>query len=118
MEKVVMQTDVPNANGRVYPKETIQKAISECSGKNLMIYCGVPNDRLNPDLKDAIGTAKLRIEGDDVIADITQLDTPIGLVMEDVWTSSGVRTGGRGTITDGYVTDFQFDYLILTDDPA
>jgi hypothetical protein len=107
---IVGTVDTPNRNYRVYPRKLIEKAIAEY--------------RKQIDEKRALGelvndcysstvclsnvshlVTDLRVEGNNVVADIQVLKTPKGLVLQDLLDAEQAEfvTRGLGDLNDGKV---------------
>ena len=86
--KILGELDHPNANGRVYPKVEMEKAIKD------YLNSGRHYDELNPDYGELTHSVSLsnisheikdiNIVGEDVIGKIELLDTPQGKIAKDI----------------------------------
>lgn len=111
----LIHLDVPNKNGRVYPKEIMVKAV-EAAPKPLVIQRINEPDGV-PLLVNTVGEAVLSIDGDYVYGDYVFTD--LALRDKVVKGELHVVPAGIGMLDDaGRVSDYSLSYLFLTDDPA
>lgn len=124
---IMMQADLKNGNGRVYPLkeiskavEMIQKKISE--GNPILGELNHP-DNLSIDLKNVSHViTKIEMDGTNAIGKCKLLNTPSGQIARSIL-ESGVRLGvssrGAGNVTnEGLVEDFQFVTIDLVSNPS
>ena len=104
MKKVVMKIGQPNINGRIYPKEVVEKAIEECQKREMLGAYPNSNETEIPVKKIAFKVSSLNIEKNELIADIEILETPAGKALK-VLQDMVYVTIGVGTIKDGIVQD-------------
>lgn len=69
----IFRANIPNAEGRVYPLQTLKKMISVAEKGTLF----VKTKAYSPKLADVIGeVTELELEGDEIVATIKFLDVP------------------------------------------
>lgn len=114
---VVMVCNKVTEKGRVYPSAVIQKALDRFPEKGVKyVTCCAGDGRVCA--KDVAGTTDLKLKGDEVLADITLLDTPRGLEVQDLVDKGQASfcLRGLGDIDDkGVVTDFKFHSVNVTE---
>lgn len=131
MKIPILSLNKPNKNGRVYPREVIEKALQkyrdEYVSKSRAVVTRNPPTELEPNLMDTVGIVKDIIATDDeVLAEIQFLNLPKAQGLEEALTSGKLymRTAGVGKMTkqtDGtFKIDDGYEFLscFLTDDPA
>jgi hypothetical protein len=120
----ILQCDVPNKNGRVYPKEEIEKALVKVREGQQTIWgtVGMPDGGAIPLNDVAFITGNMQLNDKNyLVGDIRVLQTPKGQMLEELLKNpkAGFRTAGIGNVgPDGVVTDFVFTSIALVDDPA
>ena len=111
---------MPNKNGRIYPRATMQRAIERWleGEKPLLIQCKMAEDG-TPTLTDSIGEAKeITIEGNAVMAECHGMALELEVALT-AGTLALVPSGIGSTHKDGTVKDdYELSYLCLTNDPA
>lgn len=120
----VITMDSPNANGRIYPREVLEKSFIKY--KNEMIDKGraIVFSKMSNNLDDAYGLVEdYEIKGGSVYIKVK----PLLLIWKDCNKFTDLiknnvlhfTTAGIGTIKNGVVQDdFILDYIFLTDDPS
>jgi hypothetical protein len=79
--KLNIVPDVPNANGHIYPKEVIEKAILEFNKRNVKVGMLKYNHGTNVDLEEvAFNIEDIDLSG----AEIDILDTDAGRKLEEI----------------------------------
>jgi hypothetical protein len=116
MKTLVLEIDKLNKNGRIYPRDCVERAVARAS--TVTIFRHLAEDDLPPAVGDPVGTATLTIEGSIVFGDCT---FSIDDVEEQI--NAGklfVRTRGTGSVdAKGVVqSDYKIVSLLLTNDPA
>jgi hypothetical protein len=101
--QILLTLNNPNKNGRVYSTEVIQQMLDNCV--NEPILGELASIELYADLNSieyqTVDTSKVshridnvRIEGDNLIGDVTILKTPMGITLIDILTNIGLEYGG------------------------
>ena len=121
---VFMQSDVKNRNGRIYPKEILQKEVArynrEFNQKNRAFgELGHPDgptinlERVSHMIKE------LKREGNDYVGKAKIMDTPYGKIVKsliDEGASLGVSSRGMGSLrqTSDGINEVQGDFQLAT----
>lgn len=118
--KLNIRPDVPTANGRVYPRAVLERAMEQARRKIrqgvLLVHADAPLGG-EPDLNDAVGIVNsIHLVDDEVRARINIMDTTTGMAVRELlkhgahvkWTM-----GCTGKLKDGHVQveDFKVDYI-------
>jgi hypothetical protein len=115
LTRTVLTVDTPNKNGRVYSSAAIEEALAKAKDGHGSL---TPND---PDDMNYWSHAyqNLRLEGNELKADITVMDTPYGTILQQLMTEGvgiAFRPRGIGQIRkNGDVTEI-YDYTITSID--
>lgn len=122
LAKVLVECDVPNGNGRTYPKAVIEKALGKLPN-HLFVTMDHNPDELTTgkiSLENVAGTVDhVRLDNNLLLADITILDTPKGVALEPLLDIMSFRLAGVGTIDrDGVVSDYTIIAVMATNNPA
>lgn len=124
---IVMQADVQNRNGRIYPLSEMNAAVSSMN-QSIKEYGGVfgeldhPADRISINL-DRVShvITEVYMDGSNVIGKMKILDTPVGLIAKEL-AKSGVRYGvssrGTGVVSEGMVSNFSLQTIDLVATPS
>lgn len=124
---IVMQADVQNRNGRIYPLQEMTAAVNSMR-QSIKEYGGVfgeldhPADRISINL-DRVShvITDVYMEGSNVIGKMKLLDTPVGLIAKEL-AKSGVRYGvssrGTGVVSEGMVSNFNLQTIDLVATPS
>lgn len=133
MKALVIVTDQPTKNGRIYPRAVMEKAIAEYKRKYLPVYRNLADFeavQCEELTREIIGSGTLIQDGTNVYADVAFHSASLqqqvfqnGLTVrtggvgesEPVWIGDGTNRQPSGTFM---VKDFQVTGLFLTDDPA
>lgn len=113
IKAVIAIADVPNANGRTYSRDTLEKAVEHQRKKErTWVTLGMPNGN-QVDLSEIAGQAgNWSWDGDNLIAEIAIMDTPRGKLVQELLDAKSefdFRPAGFGKVdTAGCVTDFRF----------
>lgn len=111
--QIVATADVPNKNGRIYPKALLKRIAADhldCGGYGCLGNIEFPKTEI-PINKIAFSWNNLRLEGDNLLADITVMSTPCGEIIKAASEHFGFRTIGHATLQiDGTVGD---DYVLI-----
>lgn len=105
MEKILMQFNEINTNGRIYSRENIDTCLEELNNKINSIGClygelGHPTN-LDISLSRVSHSIKnLRIENDALIGDVTLLDTPYGRICNALDENFSISVRGVGKIDE------------------
>lgn len=114
---VVMVCNKVTEKGRVYPSDIIQKVFDQFPEKGVIyVTCCAGDGRVCA--KDVAGTTELKLKGDEVLADITLLDTPRGLEAQDLVEKGQASfcLRGLGDVNDkGEVSDFKVHSVNITE---
>jgi hypothetical protein len=131
IEGVFMQSDTVNRNGRVYPKQILEGEVDRYNKKYVMENraLGELNHPSGPTVNlDKVShlISALRMEGKDVIGKAKLLETPCGLIAQNLL-EAGVRLGvssrGMGSLKEnrGYKEvqkDFMLSAVDIVADPS
>jgi hypothetical protein len=116
-----IECDVPTKNGNVYPREELERAISDLGDRELLVTLGYSGESV--DLSKVVGVTKaLSIRGNYLTADIEFIDTflaktAVGLL--DAPEHFGVRPASIcSPLTDGSIRGLEFMYFAVVQDPA
>lgn len=118
LEGVMMQAGIKNQNGRIYPKDHIQRAVDTINeqaekGHFILGECDHPS-RTEVHLSEVSHKlTEAKMSGNDAICKAEILDTPKGEIVKSL-VESGVKVGassrGTGSVNEstGEVTHFNF----------
>lgn len=124
---IVMQADVQNRNGRIYPLAEMTAAVNSMR-QSIKEYGGVfgeldhPADRISINL-DRVShvITEVYMDGSNVMGKMKILDTPVGLIAKEL-AKSGVRYGvssrGTGVVSEGMVSNFSLQTIDLVATPS
>lgn len=124
---IVMQADVQNRNGRIYPLAEMTAAVQNMN-QSIKEYGGVfgeldhPADRIGINL-DRVShvITEVYMDGSNVMGKMKILDTPVGLIAKEL-AKSGVRYGvssrGTGVVSEGMVSNFNLQTIDLVATPS
>jgi hypothetical protein len=125
IEGIFMQAEKKNRNGRVYPKETLFKAVEKYINEQVKTDRAVgeldhPNGpQINLD-KVSHKITELKFDGDDVVGRAQVLKTPMGQIVEGLIAGGvklGVSSRGMGTVENkGDASVVKNDYMLATVD--
>jgi hypothetical protein len=128
MEGLFIQGDVKNANGRIYPKDEIYRAVSTIQTQlsNGISICGEvdhPDDlKINLD-RVSHCIVDMKMNGSNGLGKLKILPTPMGQLIK-VMLEAGVRLGvssrGSGNVDDftGKVSDFEIITVDVVAQPS
>ena len=131
IEGVFAQANVKNRNGRVYPMETMSKALGKYNTEQ--VTKGRAVGELNHPAGPTVNLDKvshkiesLKFEGNDVVGKATILDTPMGNIVKgllDGKVGLGVSTRGMGSLKNNNgVMEVQKDFMLnaidIVQDPS
>ena len=124
---VHMQSEKKNQNGRVYPRQVIEREVKRINESKIKQsrFVGELNhpESLEVNLERVSHlTSVLRMEGNDVYGKSKLLDTPLGLVAKKL-VEGGVKLGvssrGAGTLRESIVqNDFSLVCVDIVSDPS
>lgn len=110
----IQVADTPNSNGRVYPRDVLEKAIEEQSKKDrTWVVMGMPEGAgTGVDLAKIVGQAgNWSWDGDMLCAEIAVMDTPQGRILKQMLNESlqpDYRFAGIGQVSpDGVISDYR-----------
>ena len=125
LQGVFMQAEQKNRNGRIYPKETLFKAVEKYINEQVKTGRAVgeldhpAGPQINLD-KVSHKITELKFDGDNVVGKAQVLNTPMGKIVEGLIEGGvklGVSSRGMGTVENKqgatYVND---DYMLSTVD--
>ena len=125
LQGVFMQAEQKNRNGRIYPKETLFKAVEKYINEQVKTGRAVgeldhpAGPQINLD-KVSHKITRLEFDGDNVVGKAQVLNTPMGKIVEGLIEGGvklGVSSRGMGTVENRkgatYVND---DYMLSTVD--
>lgn len=124
---IVMQADIQNRNGRIYPLAEMTAAVNSMR-QSIKEYGGVfgeldhPADRISINL-DRVShvITEVYMDGSNVMGKMKILDTPVGLIAKEL-AKSGVRYGvssrGTGVVSEGMVSNFSLQTIDLVATPS
>lgn len=124
---VLMQAEIKNRNGRIYPISEVTKAVSILK-EDINTYGGIfgeldhPADRLSVNLYNVSHViTKLDMNGTDVVGRLKVLDTPMGEIVKSI-AKSGVRFGvssrGTGSVNESIVSNFRCTTIDVVATPS
>jgi hypothetical protein len=123
---VLMQAEVQNGNGRVYPLQEISNAVQMCAekiktGASIMGELNHP-DNLSIDLKNVSHViTEMYMDGNNAVGRCKLLNTPSGQIAKELL-NGGVRLGvssrGTGDVNNGIVENFSFVTIDLVANPS
>lgn len=124
---IVMQANIQNRNGRIYPLDEMTNAVNSMR-QSIKEYGGVfgeldhPADRISINL-DRVShvITEVYMDGNNVMGKMKILDTPTGLIAKEI-AKSGVRYGvssrGTGVVSEGIVSNFSLQTIDLVATPS
>jgi hypothetical protein len=123
---VILELDVPNANGRTYTAEVGQSIVNQFTYRGDMLG---EISMTGMDVGDTVDLVRvshqvtdLRIENGKVLGKIKILQTPMGNIAKELINGGaqhGFRPRGMGTVgADGVVSDFSIISIDMVKDPA
>lgn len=111
----IVQADVPNANGRTYPREVLEAAMKqvELSGQNrLFATLGMPEGATISLTEICAIVGNLAFDEENfLVGDVIPLQTPNGDHLKEMLAAGlkfDYRLAGIGTIEENVVRDFKF----------
>ena len=131
IEGIFMQAETKNRNGRIYPREVMNKAVGKYI--NEQVSKGRAVGELNHPEGPTVNLDKvshkienLQWEGNDVVGKATILETPMGKIVKgllDGGVSLGVSTRGMGSLKNGndamvVQPDFMLNAVDIVQDPS
>lgn len=109
----ILKADVPNANGRIYPRETVEKIIAQCSENQnrLLGTIGMPaGSTLDLEgVSHAVNNLRINEHGE-LVGEVVIFDTPNGAALTKMIEDCEVdfRMAGTGTVDEsGIVSNYQ-----------
>ena len=131
IEGIFMQANQKNRNGRIYPRDVMNAAVSKYVNDQVSKgrACGELNHPEGPTVnldKVSHKIESLQWEGDDVVGKATILETPMGKIVKgllDGGVSLGVSTRGMGSLKNGndamiVQKDFMLNAVDIVQDPS
>jgi hypothetical protein len=124
IEGIIMQGDIKNRNGRVYPKETLMREMARYNknyveAKRAYGELGHPaGPTINLDRVSHMFT-ELREDGSNVIGRAKVMDTPMGKIVKnliDEGANLGISSRGMGTLKQNKsgIMEVQSDFMLAT----
>ena len=124
IEGIIMQGDIQNRNGRVYPKETLIREMNRYNknyveAKRAYGELGHPaGPTINLDRVSHMFT-ELRAEGSNVVGRAKVMDTPMGKIVKnliDEGANLGISSRGMGSIRKNKqgIMEVQNDFMLAT----
>ncbi|QDJ96461.1 prohead assembly (scaffolding) protein [Xanthomonas phage Xoo-sp13] len=124
---IVMQADVKNRNGRIYPMTEMSMAVNGMK-QSIKEYGGVfgeldhPADRISINLACVSHViTEVWMDGPNVHGKMKLLDTPVGKIAKEL-ANSGVRYGvssrGTGVVNESIVSNFNLQTIDLVATPS
>lgn len=120
----ILECDKPNLNGRVYPREAVEKMIADVQTKPGMMgrvfgTIGMPKGSSLDITEISHSVSNLRIMEDGrVMGDMMVLDTPKGKVLKELLSpenhSYSFRTAGIGQIKEENGVKVVHDYRLIS----
>lgn len=121
---LIARADVVNSNGRLYPREVLEKAVQEFNrnhkhSMSMLGQLGMPETAKIQFSKASHLVKNLRMQGDYLVGDFKIINTPAGnqlLEMMKKPDSVAFRTQGMGTVkvNDDGVAVIQDDFKLIT----
>ena len=127
MKGLFIQGDVKNQNGRVYPKDEIQRAVENVTkrlsgGETVMGELDHPEElQINLDRVSHIIT-EMQCDGSDGLGSLKVIDTPMGNIAKALLKAGaklGVSSRGSGNVNEsGRVSDFDIVTVDIVAQPS
>lgn len=111
MQIEIIKADEPTVNGRVYPKEELEKAVAKLDDALVgRLGESTGTNPTNIDLNDlAFLVENVRMEGEAVVGDMKILDTPSGRILEATTPAFRFVPAGTGLVDDDMkISDYEF----------
>lgn len=89
MKVTLYQGDTPNVNGWVYPTSSLIATV-ELSSTLIVVLDSYPPQSHGIDLSKAVAEAHLSMEGDNLVAEISVINTHLSSVFQDLVSSGDV----------------------------
>ena len=131
IEGIFMQAEQKNRNGRIYPRDVMDAAVSKYVNDQVSKgrACGELNHPEGPTVnldKVSHKIESLQWEGNDVMGKATILETPMGKIVKgllDGGVNLGVSTRGMGSLKNGnnamvVQPDFMLNAVDIVQDPS
>ena len=131
IEGIFMQAEQKNRNGRIYPRDVMDAAVSKYVNDQVSKgrACGELNHPEGPTVnldKVSHKIESLQWEGNDVMGKATILETPMGQIVKgllDGGVNLGVSTRGMGSLKNGnnamiVQKDFMLNAVDIVQDPS
>ena len=124
IEGIIMQGDIKNRNGRIYPKETLMREMTRYNknyveAKRAYGELGHPQGpTINLDRVSHMFT-ELRQDGSNVVGRAKIMDTPMGKIVKnliDEGANLGISSRGMGTLKQNKqgIMEVQSDFMLAT----
>lgn len=112
----ILPIDRPTANGRIYSREVVNKMIEDFQPKinegTALAAALTRSDDYSLDLQNVgAKVEELCIIGDNVVALMDTLPTPLGRTWESMVEEMHFTISGTGTLEDNKVTKFSLRYV-------
>jgi hypothetical protein len=101
----IIHLDTPNKNNRIYPRAEMEKSIAARNSQNIPLFGPLNNSIFSNEInisEVAFICNNLRIEEDYVVGDMKILNTPKGIILNELMknTEMAFRTVGYGDIKE------------------
>lgn len=105
----LIRADVPTANGNIYPKEVLERAVEQFNSASKRNTCFVVSDA-EPDgrvllSKVAAKVHSTKLRDGQLVCQVEMLDTPAGKDIQKILEQGTITPLGMGTVKDGKVGD-------------
>lgn len=121
MDVQILQADVPNKNGRIYPTEMIEKMIREVGDRPIFGHVGLPDGTSIDLVNVSHQVTGLRMENGNLVGTVKILDTPMGQYLKAILLAEArdYRMSGTGFVSvDGEVSDYTLISIDAVQDGA
>ena len=117
MRKKIAKADIPNASGRIYPKEVVEEMANDINNRDGKILCYSEGSGLIDDIVGVVSDAK--VEDNELSVTIDILNTPNGVHIKDMLKCvsednfEGVITGTGCVDKDNIVSDYKLTGVLF-----
>lgn len=112
MKVILKKLNVANSNGIIYSTKAVKEAIDKLEGSAIMGQAGTAHEgKINLSDLACMGN-NIAIEDDNVVCDITMLETPMGKVLSNILSQVEFTLAGTGVVgEDGQVSEYTISYI-------